>query len=130
MPNMDSDIEVTVSKRNRNQTGTDSSHYCTSNNSKNITGFGLKRDAGQDDIFNVGTDVLGIAMKAFTLIARTHMTDSHEEMISISIAIWEKVCMAARLTKAQFLQVKAYCDALHLYSEEAGQILIDIRYIE
>jgi hypothetical protein len=129
---MDSTLDdgVTVEKCNRNQCVTNSNTYNIKNNMNIDMGYALMRNTQQDEIFDVGTDVLDIAMRTFTMLAEIQMKNTHGDFLSIPIALWETDCRAHGLTPKQFLQAKAYCTALNLYEEQEGEVVLEARYVE
>jgi hypothetical protein len=84
----------------------------------------------KEGIFDVGTDVLDIAMRTFTLLVQVLKEHRRGDSISVPIASWETACRAHGLTPKQFLQAKAYCTALHLFEEQEGEVVLDARYVE
>jgi|GEM_PF-2886323 len=120
---------VTDAKCNRNQSVTNTTTYNVKNNMELVTGYALMRDTRHDDIFDVGTDILDIAMRMFTVLARIQRKNTRGASLSIPFASWETACISHGLTPVQFLKARDYCAALHVYKEKEGDVVMDVRYV-
>lgn len=119
---------VTPPSRNRNQGVTTLCDGNTINYTRLITGYGCAGGAETISIFDVGTDALELGMKVFTQLAQIKKRKG-EQPLSIPVASWEAISIAKGLTQRQFMLVKAYCDALHVYTEDDGFILVDPGFV-
>jgi hypothetical protein len=120
--------QVTHETHNRNQDVTKSNDGITSNYTHTVTGYACRRISEALNIFDVGTDVLDVGMKVFTLLAQIKKRKG-EQPLSIPVESWKAICIAKGLTQRQFALVKAYCDALHVYEEKDGFLLVDPAFV-
>jgi hypothetical protein len=94
-----------------------------------VTGYALIENAKKDDIFNVGTDVLDIVMRTFTMLAQMQQENTGGGSISIPIASWETACLIRGVSHTQFEQAKAYCNVLSIYTEKGSVLLLNTRHV-
>jgi len=76
-------------------------------------------------IFDVGTDVLDIAMRTFTMLAQIQQGHMRGGFVSIPVASWETACLAHGCTHEQFEKGMAYCNALNVYREENETLVLE-----
>jgi hypothetical protein len=119
---------VTPPSRNRNQGVTKSNNGTITTYTHSVTGNGCAREAETICIFDVGTDALELGMQVFTQLALIKKQKG-ERPLSIPLEAWKAVCLARGLTEKQFTLLKAYCDALHVYTEKDGFILVDPGFV-
>lgn len=119
---------VTPPSRNRNQGVTISNDGNIKTYTHSVTGCACARGAETICIFDVGTDALELGMKVFTQLAQIKKRKG-EQPLSIPVDSWEAISIAKGLTQRQFMLVKAYCDALHVYTEDDGFILVDPGFV-
>jgi hypothetical protein len=119
---------VTPASRNRNPGVTRSNISSITTYAQSVTGDGCTRGAETVCIFDVGTDVLELGMKVFTQLAQIKKRKG-EQPLSIPVDSWKAICIAKGLAPRQFTLVKAYCDALHVYTEDDGFLLVDPDFV-
>ncbi len=125
MTTLPSPGNVADMNRNSNTEETQSMQCTTNNYIQNVACGALNGNTMKEDIFDVGTDVLDVAMRAFTLLVQIQKEQTRGDSVSIPVASWETACCAHGLTPKQFLQAKAYCTALHLYEEQEGEVVLE-----
>jgi len=119
---------VTPPSRNRNQGVTMSNDGNITTYTQSVTGYACTREAENLCIFDVGTDALELGMKVFTQLAQIKKRIG-EKPLAIPVDSWQAICIAKGLTQRQFVLVKAYCAALHIYTEKDGFILVDPGFV-
>jgi hypothetical protein len=116
---------VADSKRNNNTSATQPINNNTMNYNTNVACCALIGNTRQDNSFNVGMDVLDITMRTFTMLAQIQQEHTRGDSVSIPGASWETACLAHGCTHEQFGKAKSYCDALHVYREENGTLVLE-----
>lgn len=125
MTTLPSPGNVADANRNSNTDETQSMQRTTNNYMQNVACGALNGNTMKEDIFDVGTDVLDIAMRTFTVLVQIQKEHKRGDSVSIPVASWETACCAHGLTREQFGKAKAYCDILHGYREENGTLVFE-----